>query len=77
MSNGRRAFFDTDTKEEKSDLQVSCVRFLNEIEKWFPAYDMTTKLTSYKGRQVIKPVKKNKDATGIITIMFSYESFDN
>jgi hypothetical protein len=77
MSNGRRSFFDTDNKVEKNDLQVSCFRFLNEIEQWFPAYEMTTRVSSYKGQQVIKPVKKNKDATGIITIMFSLEPFDN
>lgn len=77
ITNGRRAFFDVDSKEEKNELQVLSFHFLKEIKEWFPAYDMTTEVTRYKGQQVIKPVKTNRDAKGIITIMFSYQSFDN
>jgi hypothetical protein len=77
MTNGRRAFFDADNKKEKSDLQVYSFHFLNEIKQWFPGYDMTTEISSYKGQQVIRPVKTNRNAIGIITIMFSNQSFDN
>ncbi|HEX8514611.1 MAG TPA: hypothetical protein VF868_00325 [Bacteroidia bacterium] len=57
-------------------LNLYCFNFLEEIHKWFPAYDIDPQNSRYKGERVIKPVKTEKEATGVITIVFSDEPFD-
>jgi hypothetical protein len=61
---------------ELPPLNMMCYSFVKDIREWFPAYDIEPQVGKYKGERVIRPVKKNRDATGIITIVFSYEPFD-
>jgi hypothetical protein len=64
------------TYNTMSPLNVACLSFLNDIKKWFPAYTIDPEVGKFKGQTVIKPVKKNRDARGVISITFSTESFD-
>lgn len=74
--NGKRVYFDGTTAMEPNALHVACFDALMEIQEWYPAYDMNPQVGKYKGQTVIRPVKTTRDATGVITIVFSYEPFD-
>jgi hypothetical protein len=62
-------------KNYMTDLQ--CLRYLKEIKEWQPAYFIKIERGMYKKRNVIKPIKKNIAVSGIITIIFSTEPFED
>ncbi|MCW3072210.1 MAG: hypothetical protein JWO44_2100 [Bacteroidetes bacterium] len=76
MSNGKRMLYDAVQVKEMSGLHLNCFNALNQVKEWYPAYDVDTKVDRYKGQTVIRPVRTKRDATGIITIIFSTEPFD-
>lgn len=77
MVNGRKVNFDGGGSLYLNSLHVNCLNFLREIKVWYPAYDIKPEVGKFKGQTVIKPAKTNRDATGIITIFFSIEPFDD
>jgi hypothetical protein len=76
VSNGKRLYYNAEKNSVRNDLHLQCFKFLTEIKEWYPAYEIDHKAGQLKGQTVIKPVKINKDASGIIAIVFSREPFD-
>lgn len=74
--NGKRVYFDGAEAKKSNALQLACFDALMQIKEWYPAYDIDPKVGKYKGQTVIRPVKTKRDATGIITIIFSSDAFD-
>jgi hypothetical protein len=52
-------------------LHLDCMNILKQIKKWFPAYVILPKKDKFRDQTVIKPDKRNVDATGTITVIFS------
>lgn len=62
---------------ELNNLHLDCLKFLRQLNKWFPGYVVFPKKDKYRGETVIKPDKKDVDVTGTITILFSTTPFEN
>jgi hypothetical protein len=76
MINGKKIMYGGVQAPEMNSLHLNCFNALNQVKEWYPAYDVDPKIGKYKGQTVIRPVKTKHDATGIITIIFSSEPFD-
>jgi hypothetical protein len=58
-------------------LNTQSLNFLKQIKEWYPGYLIIPERGTFKKQTVIKPHKVNLASNGIITIIFSKESFDN
>lgn len=58
-------------------LNLQCLEFLKQIKQWQPAYVIIPEKRKFKDQSVIEPKKINVSATGIITVIFATESFDD
>lgn len=75
--NGVPAIYDEKVGAyELNNLHLNCLKFMKQINKWFPGYVILPKKSKFKGEVVIKPNKKNVDFTGTITILFSSTPFE-
>jgi len=61
---------------ELNELHVNCLEYVKGIKEWIPAYFIQPKKDKFKKTTVIKPDKKNVDATAFIRIYFSTSPFD-
>jgi len=77
MANGKKMLYDVVQVKEMNGLHLNCFNALSQVKEWYPAYDVDAKVDRYKGQTVIRPVRTKRDATGIITIIFSTEPFDD
>lgn len=78
MIKGVPAIYDAKNDAyELNNLHLNCLKFLKQINKWFPGYVVFPKKDKYRGETVIKPNKKNVDVTGTVTIYFSTVPFEN
>jgi hypothetical protein len=61
---------------ELNSLHIRCIGTLKKIKQWMPGYVILPKKEKFRSQTVIKPEKKNVDASGTIMIIFSTTPFD-
>lgn len=77
MMNGVPAYYDKQLNAYKLDpIHLKCMNVLKKIKKWRPAYMILEVKDTFKKVTVIKPKKKNLSAIGILTVVFSTDSFE-
>jgi hypothetical protein len=62
-------------KKHLDKLYQECFVALASISKWYPAYSVNEEVGKFKGTTVIRPVKKDYETTGVITVYFYSEPF--
>jgi len=78
MVKGVPATYDDKTGAyELNNQHLNCLKFLKQINKWFPGYVVFPQKDKFRGSVVIKPNKKNVDVTGTITVYFSTIPFED